>query len=90
MSNVNKNYNGVIDELIAGTWKSPSDNQSYGIPIKSIEIRESLDKQESELIEKLHPNQKLLIVSDPFTHDALGSRIFKNIQGKINADEYIW
>ena len=85
-----KNYNGVINQLTDGTWVSTQDHKEYGIPIKSIEIRESLEGHESNLIEALHPNQKLLIVSDPFTHKAMGSRIFKNTQGKINVDEYIW
>ena len=76
-----KNYNGVIDQLIKGTWISESDNQQYGIPVKDIQIRESLDGQESDLISSLHSNQKLLIVSDPFTQKAMGSRIFNNIKG---------
>ena len=88
MNNNGKNYNGVIDDLVKGSWRSPSDNQLYGIPIKRIEIRDSLEGQESNLIEKLHSNQRLLVVSDPFTYKAMGSRIFKNIQGKINSDEY--
>jgi len=85
-----KNYNGVIDQLIKGTWISQSDNQQYGIPVKDIQIRESLDGQEADLISSLHSNQKLLIVSDPFTQKAMGSRIFNNIKGKVNADEYVW
>ena len=85
-----KNYNGVIDELVNGSWISPSDNKQYGIPIKNIEIRETLDGREYDLIESLHSNQKLLVVSDPFTHKAMGSRIFKNLKTKINVDEYIW
>ena len=43
MIRVDKNYNGVIDELVKGSWISPSDNQQYGIPIKNIEIRETLN-----------------------------------------------
>ena len=85
-----KNYNGVIDDLVNGSWISPSDNKKYGIPIKNIEIRETLDGREYELIESLHSNQKLLVVSDPFTHKAMGSRIFNNLKTKINAEEYIW
>ena len=38
-----KNYNGVIDELINGTWVSPSDQNHYGIPIKNIQILESVE-----------------------------------------------
>ena len=90
MITVDKNYNGVIDELVNGSWISPSDNQQYGIPIKNIEISETLDGRETDLIKDLHSNQKLLIVSDPFTHKAMGSRIFKNLKGNINVDEYIW
>jgi hypothetical protein len=39
-----KNYNGVIDELINGTWLSPSDQNQYGIPIKNIQILESVGR----------------------------------------------
>ena len=85
-----KNYNGVIDELINGTWVSPSDQNQYGIPIKNIQILESVEGLESGLINKLHDNQKLLVVSDPFTHKAMGEKIFKNLTGKVNVDEYIW
>lgn len=84
------NYNGVIDQLTQGTWLSPSDNKQHGIPIKNIEIKESLEGQEVDLIKSLHSNQKLLIVSDPFTYKAMGSRIFENIKEKVNVDEYIW
>ena len=90
MIRADKNYNGVIDELVNGSWISPSDNQQYGIPIKNIEIRETLDGKETNLIKDLHSNQKLLVVSDPFTHTAMGSRIFKNLKGNLNVDEYIW
>ena len=38
-----KNYNGVIDELVNGSWISQTDNKQYGIPIKNIEIRKTLD-----------------------------------------------
>ncbi len=85
-----KNYNGVIDDLVNGSWISQTDNKQYGIPIKNIEIRKSLDGRECDLIESLHSNQKLLVVSDPFTHEAMGSRIFNNLKVKINVDEYIW
>ena len=84
------NYNGVIDELIKGEWINPEDQKKYGIPIKKIEIRKTLDGLEKDLIKSLHSDQRLLIVSDPFTHNAMGSRIFKNIKGKVNVDEYIW
>ena len=77
-----KNYNGVIDELVNGSWISQTDNKQYGIPIKNIEIRKTLDGRECDLIEGLHSNQKLLVVSDPFTHKAMGSRIFKNLKSK--------
>ena len=84
------NYNGVIDELIKGEWTNPEDQNKYGIPIKKIEIRKTLDGLEKDLIKSLHSDQRLLIVSDPFTHNAMGSRIFKNIKGKVNVDESVW
>ena len=71
-----KNYNGVIDDLVNGSWISRTDNKKYGIPIKNIEIRKTLDGREYELNRRsLHSNQKLLVVSDPL----LISYGFKNI-----------
>ena len=36
------NLNGVIDELILGTWKNPTNNNLVSLPIKKIEISKSL------------------------------------------------
>ena len=79
-----KNYNGVIDELVNGSWISQTDNKQYGIPIKNIEIRKTLDGRECDLIEGLHSNQKLLVVSG-----SLCKRCYSRIKYKSYTLSYL-
>ena len=84
------NYNGIINDLTKGLWKSPATNKIISIPIKKIEILPSIDGKEIEFIQKTHPCEKILLISDEITYDILGKRIFNNLIKKINVSEYIW
>ncbi len=84
-------YSGILKELVDGSWREPDTGKQYTIGIKDIAIRASLDGAESELIGKLHPDQAITIVSDPFTHDALGGRIYRALKaGGHKVKEYVW
>ena len=85
-----ENLNGVISDLTASKWVSPINNKKISIPIKKIEIATSLDGREFDFVNETHPDEKILIVSDKYTHEALGARIFKNLNGKCSVKEYIW
>ncbi len=85
-------HTGVLQELVDGTWREPGTGTQYDIGIKNIVIRESLEGDEAELIAKLYQNKRITIVSDPFTHEAFGQRIFKALS-KDNSNtvsEFIW
>ncbi len=85
-------HTGVLQELVDGTWREPGSGTQYDIGIKNIVIKESLDGEEAELIAKLYQNKRITIVSDPFTHEAFGQRIF-NALSKDNSNqisEFIW
>jgi len=86
-----KDHGGVVGELVRGEWVEPSTGKRCGIPIDNIVIRETLDGAEAELVSALHAGQSLTVVSDPFTHDALGRRIFDALR-KDGADvrEFVW
>ncbi len=83
-------YNGVLSELVSGSWVSPINNKRVRIPIKQIEIAQSLDGQEAELIEKNHHKDDILMVCDKFTYDALGKRIYDNLNKELSIKEYVW
>lgn len=84
-------YNGVLAELLDGSWVDPETGHKVSIDIKDIYIDKSLDEQESELVKKQHAGQKLAIISDENTHAALGARVFKSLKSSgLNVFEYVW
>ena len=84
------NLNGIIDDLTSGKWINPNNDKPVTIPIKKIEISKSLDGLEYDFINKTHNGEKILIVSDEYTHDALGLRVYKNLNGKSDVSEFVW
>lgn len=84
-------YSGVLKALVDGTWEEPGTGKHYDIGIKSIVIRDSVDGDEAALIARLHPNCKITIISDPFTHDAMGHRVYKALKADgQNVSEFVW
>lgn len=83
-------YGGVIDELVRGDWIVPATGEPASIPIENIVIAESLDGAEADLIAPLHAGKRILVVSDNFTHAALGERIYKALAPRGNVGEFVW
>lgn len=84
-------YSGILSDLVDGSWVEPDTGKQYDIGIKDIVIRDSLDGAEAKLIAKQHHGQAISVVSDPYTHDALGHRVFKALKADgQNVKEYIW
>ncbi len=84
-------YSGVLKDLVDGTWREPGTGRKYDIGIKDIVIRATLDGAEAELVARQHKGQKLVIVSDPFTHAALAERVYKALKADgVTVSEYIW
>ena len=81
---MSQDYSGILRDLVEGTWVEPSTGKQYDVGIKDIVIRESLDGHEAELVAKQHAGRSIAIVSDPYTHDALGARVFAALkQGRL-------
>ena len=84
-------YQGVIDELLAGTWTDPATGKQHGIPIESIVIAPSLKGREAALARGLHGDKKLCVVHDTFTRKALGERVLEALKadgGEV--EEFVW
>jgi len=89
--NTMTDHRGVLAELVAGTWRAPSTGKQYDIGIKDIVLRESLDGLEAELMAKQHAGKHITVISDEFTHDAVGARIYKELAREgFKVDEYVW
>lgn len=84
-------YSGVLRELVDGTWREPNTGRRYDIGINDITIRDSLEGAEAQLVAAQHKGQKLTVVSDPYTHSAVGERVYKALKADgFAVDEYIW
>lgn len=84
-------HSGILSELVAGTWVEPGTGQRYDVGIKDIVIRDSLDGAEAELVAKQHRGKAITVISDPYTHSALGERVYKALKADgQNVKEYVW
>ena len=55
------NYNGILTDLVNGKLLYPLNKTFLSIPIKDIQILPSTDGYEIDLIDKTHPNEKILL-----------------------------
>ncbi len=84
-------HSGILSDLVTGDWVEPGTGKQYDIDVKDIIIKESLDGLEAELIAKHHRGKSITIISDPFTHSAMGNRIYKALAADgQNVTEYVW
>jgi glycerol-1-phosphate dehydrogenase [NAD(P)+] len=79
-------HEGVISELLAGTWRDPATGETHGIPIERIVIADSLAGEEAALVRPVHPTERLIVVHDRFTRAALGERVV----AALGCDEFVW
>jgi len=84
-------HSGVLAELVSGNWREPQTGKLYDIGIQDIVIRDSLDGAEAELVGKQHAGKSITIISDEYTHSAIGERIYKALTSSgFCVDEYVW
>ncbi len=84
-------HSGILSDLVTGDWVEPGTGKQYDIGIKDIIIKESLDGLEAELVAKHHKGKAITVISDPYTNDALGHRIYKALKADgQNVKEYVW
>ncbi|MEM6761937.1 MAG: iron-containing alcohol dehydrogenase [Pseudomonadota bacterium] len=82
---------GVIDALIAGTWTDPKSGKHYGIPVEDIEIAPTVAGREAELVRARHGGQRLMVVHDAFTREALGARVLEALKADGGTvEELVW
>jgi glycerol-1-phosphate dehydrogenase [NAD(P)+] len=66
---------GIIDQLIAGTFPDPDGGPPLRVETRAVAIRRSLTGIEADLVRPLSLGRRLAVVSDRNTHAILGARI---------------
>lgn len=76
-----------LDALLQGTLADPDGGPALGVPTRAVEIAESLDGREADLVERLELGGRLALVSDANTHAVLGSRVVDALAGRVEVTE---
>jgi len=81
----------VINELVSGDWIEPGTGKQYSIPPNDIVIANTLEGAEAQLIAQQHSGKSLVVVTDPYTRDALGLRVYNALrQENVDVTEFVW
>ncbi|MEM6664924.1 MAG: iron-containing alcohol dehydrogenase [Pseudomonadota bacterium] len=72
-----RNWNAIIDDILAGRWIDPETDRPANVPCKTIYLAEDLDGAEADLIASMDLGDAIAVVSDSNTRDAQGARIAK-------------
>lgn len=75
-----QNWTALIDDLVAGRWTNPLTGGQIKVPYDSIVIEDSLDGREAELVASLKLGQRLALVADDATYEAMGARVAKALR----------
>ena len=77
----------VLETILNGTFADPDGGPALGVPTRVVEIAETLEGREAELVERLDLGGRLALVSDANTHTALGARVARALAGRVAVTE---
>lgn len=77
----------VLDRLLRGELADPDGGPALGVPTRTVRIADSLDGREADLVEALDLGARLAVVSDANTHEALGARVVRALDGRVAVEE---
>jgi glycerol-1-phosphate dehydrogenase [NAD(P)+] len=79
----------LIEDVVAGRWRDPATGRPVRVASRTIAIERSLDGREAELIAPLALGQRLAVVSDRRTYDALGRRVARSLAAIAAVDTVV-
>ena len=85
----NTNWNALIDDVIAGTWKDPETGKTATVPFEVIKIAATLDGAEADLVAPLNLGSRIAVVSDTNTIEAMGRRVAQALRSIATIDEVV-
>jgi len=77
----------MLDSLLNGDLADPDGGPALSVPTRAVEIAETLDGREAELVERLELGARLAVVSDADTHEVLGARVARALAGRVAVTE---
>ncbi|MBO0662918.1 iron-containing alcohol dehydrogenase [Jiella sp. MQZ9-1] len=72
----------LIDEIIDGSWLHPDTGKPAIVDYESVVIAESLEGREADLVASMRLGDRLALVADAATYEAMGARIERALAGQ--------
>jgi glycerol-1-phosphate dehydrogenase [NAD(P)+] len=80
---------GLIEDLVAGRWRDPTTGRPVRVGTRAIVIERSLDGGEAEWIAPLALGERLAVISDRNTYEALGRRVARALAAIAATDSVV-
>ncbi len=74
----------IIDKLLAGDYVDAASGKTLSVPTRAVEIHDTLDGMEADLVSALGFEGSLAVVSDPNTHRVLGGRVERALGSRFD------
>lgn len=82
-------WSALIEEIVAGRWRSPHSGEIARVPYESVVLAPSLEGREAELVGALRLGSSFAVVSDAATRAAMGGRVAKALRSLGPVDEVV-
>jgi glycerol-1-phosphate dehydrogenase [NAD(P)+] len=84
-----RDWNALIDDVVAGKWVDPETGKPAQVPFKTIMLAETLDGGAADVTAPLKLGKRLAVVSDVNTVEAMGRRVAKELKGLGTVEEIV-
>jgi len=82
-------WNNLIREVLKGDWRDPETGKAAKVPFEAICIEDTLDGGGPDLVGPLKIGKRIAVVSDTNTHEAMGSRVARELKVLGTIDEVV-
>lgn len=83
------NWNALIEDVVAGRWKDPATGAVAALPFQTIQLLETTEGREGDLVAPLALGSRIAVVSDVNTVEAMGRRVAKALRAAADIDEIV-
>src|SRR5262245_31462767 len=84
-----QNWNALIEDVVAGRWRDPETGKPALLPFDAIELAETTEGREADLVAPLGLGERLAVVSDVNTVEVMGRRIARALCSIATVDEIV-
>ncbi|MER9081051.1 iron-containing alcohol dehydrogenase [Mesorhizobium sp. M0895] len=83
------NWNALIEDVVAERWKDPETGEAAVLPFQTIELLETTEGREADLVAPLALGRRIAVVSDVNTVDVMGRRVAKALRAIADISEIV-